>query len=577
MKPAKFSALILLAALLGLALFLGGCTQSGSKSAATPPVKPGEAKTQDEAKPVQVSKPVIPAPAPAMAKPNMVMVREKSGLRRTTGRVMIGAAAPAMMPPPPPMPPVDREKYQEIDPNPVKRAAEHPVSTFSIDVDTGSYSNVRRFLTDGVMPRKDAVRVEEMINYFSYDYPVPEDKTAPFALSAEAAPCPWNSKTVLLRLGLKGYQIKTDQRPSVNLVFLLDVSGSMNSRDKLPLLKKAFKLLVEQLGSKDRVSIVVYASASGVVLEPTPGNEKAKIMAALNKLRAGGSTAGGQGIQQAYAMARQSFIKDGANRVLLATDGDFNVGVTSTRLLLEMVERERKSGVALSTLGFGRGNYNEKMMERLADAGNGNYSYIDSLTEANKVLVQQLSANLITIAQDVKIQVEFNPAVVAEYRLIGYENRLLKREDFSNDKVDAGDIGAGHTVTALYELALVGGEGLKMEPLRYGDKSAPQGTKNELGFLKMRYKLPGQAKSKLMQEPLLTSLQKAELKDASDDFRWAAAVAGFGQLLRGGKYLEDFGYPEVLGLAQDARGKDEFGLRGGFITLVHLAKTLDKK
>jgi len=521
-------------------MVLAGCVQ-------TPP-SPSRAKQAAEA---QYRRP--PAPSPAM------------------GRV--GGMAP-----PPPLPQTaDREVYQEIEANPVKRVAEHPVSTFSIDVDTGSYANMRRFLRHGRIPPKDAVRVEEMINYFSYDYPSPKDKSAPFLASVEVGRTPWNPKTVLLRIGLKGYEVKTSQRPVANLVFLLDVSGSMRSEDKLPLLKKGFGLLLEQLTAKDRISIVVYAGAAGVVLEPTPGDQKAIILAAMNKLQAGGSTAGGQGIQLAYAMARQSFIKDGINRIMLATDGDFNVGMTNFRALKDMVERERKSGVSLTTLGFGQGNYNERLMEQLADAGNGNYAYIDNLNEANKVLVQEVSSTLFTIAGDVKIQIEFNPAVVSEYRLIGYENRMLKREDFKNDQVDAGDIGAGHSVTALYELALAGKGGNLMEPLRYQPKRVSEGKSDkEMAFLRLRYKLPGQDKSKLMEIPLARELAEAG-KEPSIDFKWAAAVAGFGQLLRGGKYTGNFSYDDVLSLARSGRGEDPFGYRGEFLTLVSLAKSLDKK
>jgi Ca-activated chloride channel family protein len=478
--------------------------------------------------------------------------------------------------PPPGQAPRNRERYQAREDNPVKQVSAAPVSTFSVDVDTGSYANVRRFLNDGRLPPKDAVRVEELINYFDYDYPAPEFRDPPFTVSAEAAPCPWNPQTVLLRLGLKGYALDEAQRPPANLVLLVDVSGSMASQDKLPLLKRALGLLLNRLNSRDRVSIVVYAGAAGVALEPTPGDQRATILAAMERLRAGGSTAGGQGIKLAYAMARQGLVKGGANRVLLATDGDFNVGLTDTRRLLELVERQRRKGVALSTLGFGRGNYNEEMMERLADAGDGNYTYIDSLAEAQKALSAQASGNLFTIARDVKVQVEFNPAVVAEYRLIGYENRRLRREDFANDKVDAGDIGAGHTVTALYELSLQGSGGNRLEPLRYQEQKGAQGPQDELGYLKLRYKLPGEDESKLLDQPLPTSLIRRQLPQASDDLRWAAAVAGFGQLLRGGRYLEGFSYQEVLELARGARGPDPDGHRGGFLSLVSLARALEQ-
>ncbi len=490
---------------------------------------------------------------------------------KTAGYHMIGHM-------PPPMAAQDRERYGQIDPNPVKAVAEHPVSTFSVDVDTGAYANVRRFLSQGRLPVKDAVRIEEMINYFSYNYPTPPNRKVPFAVSTEMAPCPWNPNTLLLRIGIKGYEIKRSERPAANLVFLLDVSGSMNSRHKLPLLKSAFGLLLKQLTARDRVSIVVYAGAAGLILEPTPGDQRGKIMAALQKLSAGGSTAGGAGIKLAYAVARQGFIKGGINRILLATDGDFNVGMVSFRALKDMIERQRKDGIELTTLGFGVGNYNERLMEQLADAGNGNYAYIDTLSEANKVLVTELNSTLFTIAKDVKVQIEFNPAVVAEYRLIGYENRMLKREDFANDKVDAGDIGAGHTVTALYEISLVGSKGLKLPPLRYGSQAKPDPAKaGELAFLKLRYKLPGQDKSKLIKIPLTKQMITASLDQSSEDFRFAAAVAAFGQLLRGGKYTGRFTYDQVLELARSGRGKDKFGYRGEFLRLVSLARGLSVK
>ena len=471
--------------------------------------------------------------------------------------------------------PTNTENYGHFDDNPVKRVADHPVSTFSIDVDTGAYANVRRMLHQGQLPVKDAVRVEEMINYFSYDYPRPKDTTQPFAVTTELAPAPWNHQAMLLRVGLKGYDIAAEKLPPANLVFLVDVSGSMLSPDKLPLLQNGLGLLVQQLRAQDRVSLVVYAGNTGVLLQPTPGDQKATIRAALASLTAGGSTNGAAGIRLAYAMAEQAYIKGGINRVLLATDGDFNVGTVSFEALKNLVEEKRKTGISLTTLGLGAGNYNDHLMEQLADAGNGNYAYIDTLNEANKVLVSEMSSTLQTIAKDVKIQIEFNPATVTEYRLIGYENRALKREDFNNDKVDAGDIGAGHTVTALYELTLAGSAGSRMDPLRYQRESRDsQANKSEIALLRLRYKLPESDRSKLLEQPIRT----AEIKDASQmsvDFRFASAVAGFGQLLRGGRYTEHFGYDQVLALAQDARGKDAFGYRGEFISLVNLARTLD--
>jgi len=474
-----------------------------------------------------------------------------------------------------PMEPLNRENYAHYDDNPVKRVTEQPVSTFSIDVDTGSYANVRRFLKQGALPSQDAVRAEELVNYFTYDYPLPGERTTPFSLTREIAPAPWNPGALLLHIGIKGYAVKPDKLPAANLVFLVDVSGSMQSPDKLELLKSSLKLLTSRLHARDRISLVVYAGATGVVLEPTPGDQKAKITAALDQLSAGGSTNGAAGIQLAYAMAEQAFIQDGINRVLLATDGDFNVGVTNFEQLQDLVKEKRKSGIALSTLGFGTGNYNDQLMEQLADAGNGNYSYIDTLGEAQKVLVDEMTSTLMTIAKDVKIQIEFNPAVVEEYRLIGYENRMLKREDFNNDKVDAGDIGAGHTVTALYEITLKGSKGQRMDPLRYQQETAPATINNgEIAFLRLRYKDPQSDTSKLLE----WGIQKQEIiqniSHTSDNFRFAAAVAAFAQQLRGGEYLNKFGYHDILSLAGGARGADPFGYRGEFLTLVNLAGSL---
>ena len=352
--------------------------------------------------------------------------------------------------------PSNTENYAQRSDNPVHRTSEEPVSTFSVDVDTGSYSNVRRMLRQGVRPPADSVRAEEFINYFSYQHPGPTNRDVPFRVTTELAAAPWNAKRQLLMVGIKGYDVPKATLPPSNLVFLIDTSGSMEDEDKLPLLKQAFSMLVPQLRAQDRVSIVVYAGSAGLVLPPTPGDRHEEILAALDRLQAGGSTNGGDGIQLAYAMAKKSYVKDGVNRVLLATDGDFNVGTVSQEALETLVGDQRKSGVALTTLGFGQGNYNDAMAERLADVGDGNHSYIDTPQEASKVLVDEMQSTLLTIARDVKIQIEFNPALVSEYRLIGYENRLLNREDFANDKVDAGDIGAGHEVTALYEITPVG-------------------------------------------------------------------------------------------------------------------------
>ena len=477
--------------------------------------------------------------------------------------------------------PQNTERYQHLDDNPVHLVAEQPISTFSIDVDTGAYANVRRFLNAGALPPQDAVRVEEMVNYFDYSYVPPASRDVPFRVATEVAPAPWNPQALLMKIGIKGFEVAAAERPPANLVFLVDVSGSMQSPDKLPLLKNAFRMLTDQLTARDRVSMVVYAGSSGVVLEPTPGDQKTKIREAIDRLEAGGSTNGAEGIERAYQLAHDSQIKGGINRVVLATDGDFNVGVVNFEALVDMAERQRTGGVALTTLGFGTGNYNDQLLERLADAGNGNYAYVDTLSEARKVLVSELSSTLFTIAKDVKIQVEFNPAAVLEYRLIGYENRMLAREDFNNDKVDAGEIGAGHRVTALYEVVPVGKKG-HVDALRYGQKPAASDARanNELAFVRLRYKKPDADTSELLEYPIAKS-SVATLERLSPDFRFAASVAAFGQLLRGGKYVGNFGYKDVEQLARgaldDPRGDDQEGYRREFVSLVKLAGALTPK
>lgn len=464
-----------------------------------------------------------------------------------------------------------REQYQKLADNPVHAVAETPVSTFSIDVDTGSYANVRRFLNGGQLPPQSAVRLEELVNYFPYTYPLPSGD-APFGIHTELAATPWNPQSRLLRIAIKASDLRIDELPPANLVFLVDVSGSMDRRDGLPMVQSTLKLLVEQLRAQDKVSLVVYAGSSSVVLEPTAGNEKVKIRAAIDQLTAGGSTAGESGIQLAYQQAQQGFIDGGINRILLATDGDFNVGVSDFETLKQLAADKRKTGVFLTTLGFGTDNYNEQLMEQFADAGDGNYAYIDNLREARKVLVDQLSSTLATVARDVKIQVEFNPAQVSEYRLLGYENRALKREDFSNDKIDAGEIGAGHTVTALYEVVPVGGKGW-LEPLRYQTAAKTDRKAGELAWLRIRYKAPGQDVSKLLEQPIHTSAAEA-ISQASEDLRFAAAVAAFAQQLKGEKYTGRFSLSDSAELARNAKGADRFGLRGEFVQLVELAQSL---
>jgi Ca-activated chloride channel family protein len=474
--------------------------------------------------------------------------------------------------------PLYRENYQHFESQSVVRVVSNPVSTFSIDVDTGAYSNMRRWLNQGQLPPEDAVRVEEFINYFNYDYPLPEDRTTPFQVSTEIAPTPWNSKTHLLRIGIQGYEVPKSQIPASNLVFLIDVSGSMRSADKLPLLQQALTMLTGQLDARDSISMVVYAGASGVVLPPTRGDQKADILSALQQLQAGGSTNGAAGIRLAYQLAQQNFIDNGVNRVILATDGDFNVGLASTEELIDLIQRKRKAGIALTTLGFGSGNYNDHLLEQLADEGNGNYAYIDRLSEAKKVLAEELSATMLTIAQDVKIQIEFNPARISEYRLIGYENRKLNEEDFANDKVDAGEIGAGHRVTALYEISLTGSTGQRLPERRYQSDTASARVENaslsnELAYLRIRYKLPNESVSKLIESPVVDSNMHTP---GSESLNFAASVAAFGQKLRGGTYLENFGYDEIEQLARQSRGDDPHGYRSEFMQLVSLAGTLDQ-
>ena len=467
-----------------------------------------------------------------------------------------------------------REQYQALADNPIQSVAQTPVSTFSADVDTGSYANVRRLLNQGRLPPEGAVRLEEMVNYFPYDYALPSDST-PFGVTTELAPSPWNPHTRLLRIGIKASDRAVAELAPANLVFLVDVSGSMDRREGLPLVKSTLKLLVDQLREQDRVSLVVYAGESRVVLEPTSGRDKAKIRTAIDQLTAGGSTAGASGIELAYQMAQQGFIAKGINRILLATDGDFNVGISDFDSLKQMAVDKRKTGVSLTTLGFGVDNYNEHLMEQLADAGDGNYAYIDNLREARKVLVDQLGSTLAVVAKNVKLQLEFNPAQVSEYRLLGYENRALKREDFSNDKIDAGEIGAGHTVTALYEIVPKGEKGW-LEPLRYTNEQANprDGKTNELAMLRVRYQLPEGGSSRLIERPIVQGEHSGKLAQASDDLRFAAAVAAFSQQLKDGRYTGSFGMSDTVALARGARGDDRFGLRGEFVQLVELAQSL---
>ncbi|MDP1616086.1 VWA domain-containing protein [Phenylobacterium sp.] len=471
-----------------------------------------------------------------------------------------------------PVPQRDTERYPNATPNPVKRTAEEPVSTFSIDVDTASYANVRRFLNDGVRPPSDAVRVEELINYFDYGYAAPRRGEAPFAASISLAPSPWSAEREILHIGLQGYELAASAQPPLNLVFLIDTSGSMWSEDRLPLAKKAMNVLIDQLGPEDRVSMVAYAGSAGAVLAPTAGTHKLTMRCALGVLEAGGSTAGGQGLALAYDLAAQNFDPKAVNRVILMTDGDFNVGISDPERMKDLVTEKRRTGVYLSVYGFGRGNYNDVMMQSLAQNGNGTAAYIDTLAEARRLFRDDLPASLFPIADDVKIQVEFNPATVAEYRLIGYETRLLNREDFNNDQVDAGEVGSGASVTALYEITPVGARP-SSDPLRYQPSPRGAGGGQELAFLKVRYKAPGGSESQLMTRPVTKADRAASLTRAPEATRWAIAVAAFGQKLRGDPWVADsFDWDEIETLAQGARGQDVDGDRAEFITLVRAAE-----
>ena len=530
----------------GLLLAVAGCGVSSKPESAAVPVSP---------------------PAQSTLVRSEAIMADATLAKRSVSPAPMASFAPESAPPG--YQDEQREQYQALADNPIHSVAEAPVSTFSADVDTGAYANVRRLLNQGRLPPEGAVRLEEMVNYFPYDYALPTDGS-PFGVTTELAPSPWNPHTRLLRIGIKASDRAVAELAPANLVFLVDVSGSMDRREGLPLVKSTLKLLVDQLRAQDRVSLVVYAGDSRVVLEPTSGREKAKIRTAIDQLTAGGSTAGASGIELAYQMAQQAFIPKGINRILLATDGDFNVGISDFDSLKQMAVDKRKTGVSLTTLGFGVDNYNEHLMEQLADAGDGNYAYIDNLREARKVLVDQLGSTLAVVAKNVKLQVEFNPAQVSEYRLLGYENRALKREDFSNDKVDAGEIGAGHTVTALYEIVPKGEKGW-LEPLRYGSaESATSAKSGELAMLRVRYQLPEGGNSRLIERPIAAGSEGK----ASDDLRFAAAVAAFSQQLKDGRYTGDFNLKDTEALARGARGDDPFGLRSEFVQLVELAQSL---
>lgn len=522
------------------------------------------AETRDVARPTVQT---LAAPQPASPPMYELAAPQPAASPIPMGSMSVAARAPYM---------VGGDQFAAFEEGGVKFTANEPVSTFSIDVDTASYAFVRKMLEWGQIPSADAIRVEELINYFSYDYAVPEAGGAPFAPTIAVHPSPWNESSRLVHLGIKADSVDLSEVPPANLVLLIDTSGSMDEADKLPLLKRAFALLINEMGPDDTISIVTYAGSAGVVLEPTKGSEKARILEALENLQPGGSTAGAQGIEAAYRLAAQAKIEGGTNRVLLATDGDFNVGISDPDGLERLIEAQRNKGIFLSVLGFGQGNYNDAAMQALAQAGNGNAAYIDSYSEARRVLVEELGGTLLTVAKDVKVQVEFNPAAVSEYRLIGYETRALNREDFNNDAVDAGDVGAGHSVTAIYEIVPVGERG-SVDPLRYGEgQAAPLSAadEDEYGFLKIRYKAPDSDVSELIEAPIPVAAQYQNLEDVPEDMRFATAVAAFGQKLRGSGHLAGMVWDDIRTLAQSSRGADETGRRAEFIRLVDIAASL---
>ncbi|MGZ3577343.1 MAG: vWA domain-containing protein [Vulcanimicrobiaceae bacterium] len=533
-------------------------------------------------------RPLAQEPAPAEAemraapKPDTTPLASMDARTAAQAKPAAGFApyyspAQRVAPQPSTYPGVDR--FPDKEANGVVSVAEHPVSTFSVDVDTASYAFVRRYLTSGRLPPLEAVRVEEMVNYFPYAYPGPQDRTQPFRITHSVMPSPWAAENQLLHIALRGYDIARAERPRTNVVVLIDTSGSMAPSDRLPLLQQGFRLFASQLRNDDRVAIVTYAGQAQIALEPTGGSEKQKIIDVVDSLRASGSTAGGEGLQRAYALAQKHFDREAVNRVILATDGDFNVGITDPKQLERFIADKRKSGIYLSILGVGIGNLNDALMQRLAQAGNGNAAYIDSLLEARKALSDELASTLFPIADDVKVQVEFNPAKVAAYRLIGYETRMLRREDFKDDKVDAGDIGAGHSVTAIYEITPVGANQSKVDPLRYQAEnrtpSPATGHGDEYAFVKLRYKLPGESTSRLVEHPVRAAGIFSSFDTAPAEQRFAVAVAAFAQRLRGDTAVESFGYGDIAAVANAARGSDPEGYRAEFVRLVRMADTLN--
>ncbi len=569
-------------------LFLSACAQkmelpagdskTAAPSSASPPAKaepnpPVQVGQADAARALQSS--------PSTPQAGGVLERLHGMQASRSDSAGLSHYRPYPSPPYPHAIPPGVDKFPDKEPSGVLSAAEHPVSTFSVDVDTASYAFVRRNLTGGRLPPREAVRVEEMVNYFPYAYPAPQDRAHPFRVATTVTPSPWSADNQLLHIAIRGYDIARAERPRANVVLLIDTSGSMAPSDRLPLLQQGFRLFTRQLRDDDRVAIVTYAGQAQTALEPTAGRDKHKILEVIDNLRADGSTAGGEGLRRAYALAERHFDKQAVNRVILATDGDFNVGITDPKELERFIVGKRKSGIYLSIFGVGIGNLNDALMQRLAQAGNGNAAYIDSLLEARKAMSEELASTMFPIADDVKIQVEFNPAQVAEYRLIGYETRALRREDFTDDKVDAGDIGAGHTVTALYEITPAGAKQRLVDPRRYQterERGAPPAAghgKDELAFVKLRYKLPGEGASRLIEQPVRAADALAKLDTAPGEQRFAIAVAAFAQRLRGESALEGFSYASIAALANAARGADPEGYRAEFVRLVKTAETLD--
>ncbi len=562
--------------------FLVACTQKMEPQPQTPPAQSAPGSQASSPPALEEYKAYQGSAAATQIAPFQATPGTTDTLLKRESSPVVGARSHRSYAPPYPWPPFiphGGDHFPDKEPTSVLSAAEHPVSTFSVDVDTASYSFMRRFLTSGVMPPRESVRVEELINYFRYAYPAPQDRARPFRVITTAIPSPWNAENQLLHIAIRGYDIARDEHPRANVVLLIDTSGSMQPSDRLPLLQQGFRLFAQQLRDDDRVAIVTYAGQAQTALEPTTGRDKQKILEAIDNLRAHGSTAGGEGLQRAYALAERHFDREAVNRVMLATDGDFNVGITDPKELERFIARKRKTGIYLSIFGVGAGNLNDALMQRLAQAGNGNAAHIDTLLEARKALSEELSSTMFPIANDVKVQVEFNPALVAEYRLIGYETRMLRREDFKDDTVDAGDIGANHTVTAIYEITPVSAKKRQIDPLRYQsdrDLSTPttNGRGDELAFVKLRYKLPGESTSQLIEQPVRAADAFAKIDSAPPEQRFAVAVTAFGQRLRSESAVDSYSYKSIAELANRARGSDPDGYRAEFIRLVRMAESL---